>query len=146
MTFSKSFGYAIRGILYVMMYGNEKKNLQLDDIADTLNVHRFFLAKVLNKIVKAGILHSSKGHSGGFCINDTTGATTLYQIAECVGELTEFDTCVLRFRACNGHNPCPLHEKVEPVRIQWKDFLINTRVQDLVDSDPEIFLERIRIV
>lgn len=145
MTFSKSFGYAIRGIIYIVMKEYEGKNVQLDEIADTLNVPRYFLAKVMNRIVKAGILNSTKGHSGGFCCNETTLYTSLLRIAESVGELNEADNCVLRFRACNGTNPCILHKKIEPLRLKWKNFLSKTNIKDLLDEQPGGLIESITI-
>jgi len=72
MLLSKSFGYALRGVLYVAMMNASKKKVQLDEMAEKLAVPRHFLAKVMKRVVKEGILSSVRGLNGGFCINEST--------------------------------------------------------------------------
>jgi Rrf2 family transcriptional regulator, iron-sulfur cluster assembly transcription factor len=45
MIFSKSFGYALRSVLYVALVKDEKEKTQLDEIAGALNVPRYFLGE-----------------------------------------------------------------------------------------------------
>jgi Rrf2 family protein len=143
MIFSKSFGYALRGILYIAIQGKTGRNIQLDEIAEKLNIPRYFLGKVLKKVAKSGFLNSTKGHSGGFSINEKTLNTPLVDIAALLGELSESGKCALRFKSCNANNPCPLHYQVEPIKGQWTALLLTTRIDDLLDSDSEEFLSSI---
>ena len=143
MIFSKSFGYALRGILFVAMEGRNGKAIQLDEIANTLHVPRHFMGKVLKRVVKAGVLHSLKGHKGGFSLNEQTLNTRLILIAELTGELKQFETCILHFPSCNGESPCPLHHKVEPLRIKWRKLLATTQVKDLLDPKSTSVLKSI---
>ena len=50
MIFSKSFGYAIRGILYIAVMKNEKQRVQLDEMAGKLNIPRHFLGKIMKRM------------------------------------------------------------------------------------------------
>src|SRR5262245_56326275 len=113
MILSKSFGYALRGTLYVAVMNETERRVRLEEIAERLAVPRHFLGKVMKRIVKAGILTSVKGPYGGFCINENTLQTTLMKLAEISGDSGWFDTCVLRLRKCDGLRPCPLHCEVE---------------------------------
>ena len=36
MVFSKSFGYAVRGVLYIAIMNGDRKRIQLDEIAEKL--------------------------------------------------------------------------------------------------------------
>jgi Rrf2 family transcriptional regulator, iron-sulfur cluster assembly transcription factor len=65
MVFSKSFGYALRGVLYVTMAGEKKTMIQLEEVAHQLTVPKHFLAKVMKNLVKEGVLNSMKGPYGG---------------------------------------------------------------------------------
>jgi Rrf2 family protein len=69
MIFSKSFGYAVRGMLYVAMMQDEKRYVQAEEISTRLAVPRHFMGKILKKLVKERLLASSKGPSGGFTFN-----------------------------------------------------------------------------
>src|SRR5689334_17340699 len=82
MFFSKSFGYALRGILYVAVMKGRNERVRLDKIAEDLQVPRHFLGKIMKRLVKADILSSVQGHQGGFSINEKTLTTTLIKIVE----------------------------------------------------------------
>lgn len=58
MIFSKSFGYALRSVLYVTLVRDEKEKIQLDEIINALNVPECFLGKLTSDLLKESI-HSS---------------------------------------------------------------------------------------
>ena len=146
MMFSKSFGYALRGILYLGMSGEAKTWIQLDEIAQELTVPRHFLGKVMKKLVKDGVLNSQKGPFGGFCINENTLKTSLLKLMEITGEVEENGTCVLRLRKCNALNPCPMHNQIESLRRQWQALLALTLIGDLVRKDQPGFIQSIAAI
>lgn len=143
MVFSKTFGYALRGILYVALLRNEKARVQLDEIADQLSVSRHFLGNVLKGLVNEGVLDSMKGPFGGFCVNERTMELTLFDLKKITGEVEDFNSCVLRFRKCNELNPCPLHDQLESLRNKWKHLLESTSISDLLEKDHPDFLKSI---
>lgn len=116
MHFSKSFGYALRGILYVALLHDENRKASTEEIADRLSIPRHFLAKIMKALVKEGILDSVKGPRGGFYINNQTLDTNLMDILKVTDGKDQFTSCVLHFRNCNEKYPCPLHKKVEQYR------------------------------
>ncbi len=146
MVFSKSFGYALRGLLYIAMVTEIKPKVNLEEIAESLALPRHFLGKVLKKLAKEGILNSTKGPHGGFFINDNTLNTPLLKLIEITGEGDQFDSCVLRMRKCNSKNPCPLHFQVEAMKHQWRRLIADTNVGDLLKSDNPAFLKSITTI
>jgi Rrf2 family transcriptional regulator, iron-sulfur cluster assembly transcription factor len=143
MIFSKSFGYALRGILYIALSSDTKSRVHLDEIAERLSLPRHFLGKVLKKVSKEGILGSTKGPHGGFYLNDATLQTPLIKLIEITSEAELFDSCVLRFRKCNSNNPCPLHYQIESIKKEWHDILAGTKVGDLLKNDTPDFIKSI---
>ena len=109
MFLSKSFGYALRGVLYIALVDKEGRKVQLDEIAEKLSVPRHFLAKIMKMMVKEGILSSTKGPYGGFYLNEVTLKTKLIQLVKITDGVEQFNICVLSLRKCNSKNPCPLH-------------------------------------
>jgi Rrf2 family iron-sulfur cluster assembly transcriptional regulator len=139
MVFSKSFGYAIRSILYLASMNEGGNKVQLNEIADTLSIPRYFLGKVMNRLAKEGVLNSVKGHNGGFSINETTLSTTLTRIMELTGDYVEPNQCALHLGPCNSSNPCAVHDQVEPLKRKWRSLLTTVSIKDLVKiekSDP----------
>jgi Rrf2 family iron-sulfur cluster assembly transcriptional regulator len=146
MLFSKSFGYAIRSVLYVATVGEDKARIPLTTIASDLNIPRHFLGKVMKRLVKEGVISSQKGPNGGFFVNDKTLATSLIKFVEITGESAYFETCVLRMRRCNPDKPCPLHYKAEGLRAEWRDLFSSTTVKDLLKKDEGAFIDSLSLV
>ncbi|MBS1621803.1 MAG: Rrf2 family transcriptional regulator [Bacteroidetes bacterium] len=139
MFFTKSFGYAVRGILYVGLMSNEKKRVQIDEIAEKLAVPKHFLGKIMNKIVKEHILDSTKGPYGGFSLNKDTLSIPLIKVLEVTDGLEQFSMCALGLRKCNPEHPCPVHHEMEPLRSNLKRALTNATINDLVAGNkPEL--------
>lgn len=135
MIFSKSFGYAIRGILYVALMSDRETNVALDELADNLNIPRHYLGKVMKRIVKEGIIDSRRGPSGGFQANDKTFQISLLKLFEITGEIKQFNSCILRLRSCSETNPCPLHTESGIIKKQWYALMENTTINDLLKRD-----------
>ena len=143
MVFTKSFGYALRGILYVAVAGNGKGRIQLDEISEVLALPRFFLGKIMRKLAKEGVLDSDKGHKGGFSINEKTLSTTLSELVEMTGNTESMDVCALRLKKCNAKNPCPVHYEIKFMREQWNELLAAKTVGDLLKKGGQDFIQSI---
>jgi Rrf2 family transcriptional regulator, iron-sulfur cluster assembly transcription factor len=141
--FSKSFGYALRGILYIALLQHEARNIQVDEIAERLALPRHFMSKILKNLAKHGILHSIKGPNGGFNINEHTMGTTVLTIVKITEGLAAFDNCVLRLHKCDAQNPCPLHQKIAESKETLRKELASTTIEDLVRTDKKDFIKSI---
>ncbi|MFC0771353.1 RrF2 family transcriptional regulator [Terrimonas alba] len=135
MLFSKSFGYALRGILYVATLADNKKRVQVDEVAMQLVVPKHFLGKIMKKIVKKKILNSTKGPYGGLSINERTLSTSLIELFMITDENTQLNKCLLGLKECNPRRPCPLHHKMANHKIELVKLLSNTTVGDLLEQN-----------
>jgi len=139
MVLSKSFGYALRSILY-MAVQEEKKHIQLQEIAEQLDVPRHFLGKVMKRLSKQGIIDSTKGHAGGYALNENTLSTPVMAIVMLIEGEELFNTCVIGFKKCNEHNPCPLHHKVVATKNEMIEVFNKTKISDLLKDDKPAFI------
>ena len=106
-----------------------------------LNAPRYFLAKVMNKLVKEGIVDSVKGHNGGFAINEKTLSVKLIQVMSITGESSQFTKCVLQFGRCNASQPCPIHDRVASLRQEWQALFNSLTIEDLLKKNQQNFIE-----
>lgn len=141
MFLSKSFGYAVRGILYIAQLQDEQRRIQIDEIAGNLSVPRHFLGKIMQNLVKAGLLHSTKGPYGGFSLTENTLNIPLSRVVEVTDGMEQFHTCVLQLRSCNGINPCPLHNEMEGVKAKLVNLLNHTTIADLLATDKKLLIK-----
>ncbi|GAA4734317.1 RrF2 family transcriptional regulator [Flavisolibacter ginsenosidimutans] len=143
MLFSKSFGYAVRGVLYITLMQDSKQFVQAEEIAVQLSAPRYFMSKILKNLVKAGVLASSKGKTGGFTVNEKTRSLSLSFLAEITDGTDMFNKCVLRLQDCDVNNPCPVHEQMHGLRQRLQALLSSASINDLLHGDKEHFIKSI---
>ena len=141
MNLSKTFGYALRGILYVAKLKDENRKIQIDEIAGNLSIPKHFLGKIMQQIVKAGLLKSTKGPYGGFSLATETLSTPLIKLVEITDGLDQFRICALKLRYCDGKNPCPLHYEMEKIREKFLTVFAETNLGDLVKNNNHDFIK-----
>lgn len=135
MIFSKSFGYALRGILYVA--AKEKNAVQLDEMSQALGVPRHFMGKIMKRLVQQDVLASLKGPTGGFFLNETTLNRPLIDVYRITDRPEELEQCVLSRGPCNSAHPCRLHDKVLPLKAPLHEILYHTTIGELLNGDKE---------
>ena len=145
MFLSKSFGYALRGILYVAKLQEENRKIQIDEIANNLSVPKHFLGKIMQQVVKEGLLKSTKGPYGGFAVSGETLTTPLIRLVEITDGMDQFKMCVLRLKYCDGSNPCPLHHEMEQLRGKFLSVFTETTVGDLVRDSKSDFIKSLAV-
>ena len=141
MIFSKSFGYSVRGILFISSMQERKHFVQVEEIAIALSVPRHFMGKILKKLAKENILSSAKGPAGGFTINENTLGITLLELVKLTDGSMVLDHCVMRLRECNADMPCPMHERMDAWRTSLKGMLAKTTIKALLQSDINQFVK-----
>jgi Rrf2 family iron-sulfur cluster assembly transcriptional regulator len=145
MILSKSFGYALRGVLYVAKMQDEDRKIQIDEISGNLSVPKHFLGKIMQQIVKEGVLKSTKGPYGGFSLTDETLSTPLLRIVEITEGLEQFKVCVLKLKRCDSSTPCPLHYEMEGLRTKFLSVFSQTTIGDLLKNRKEDFIRSLAI-
>lgn len=104
--------------------------LRTVDLAARTGVPEAYLAKVLRRLVSAGILRATKGHGGGFMLAKQPARVCFVDILEAVDSMPLANRCAFGRSRCSSVNPCPLH----PVWSRLKDsFLDWARTTTLAD-------------
>lgn len=145
MILSKSFGYALRGILYVAKLQDENRKIQIDEIASNLSIPKHFLGKIMQQIVKEGLLKSTKGPYGGFSLTADTLQTPLIRLVEVTEGMEQFKMCSLKLKFCNSANPCPLHTEMEQLRTKFLTVFSGTTLGDLLKDNKADFIRSIAV-
>lgn len=142
--FSKTFGYALRAIVYVALHGKDGSKVSLQDLSHHLDIPYYFLGKIMQDMVRQGIIDSTKGPSGGFFINSSTLGTPVIDILKITDGSLVFRQCALGIKRCSAENPCPLHNDFAVCRDGMLHALSNKTVRVLVEEvqKGESFLAR----
>lgn len=140
MLFSKSFGYAVRAVLYIASMQNGKRQVQLDEITSNLHLPKQFIARILKTLVKEKVLTSVKGPNGGFSITKEALQFSLLRILE-VTDGNNLDNCVLKKKDCSEDNPCPVHDQFTNIRQEIKQVMLGTTIAELVKGKHADFIK-----
>lgn len=114
MKISRETDYAIRCLLF--MAGNPVKNHPVGRIARSREIPQSFLAKILQKLVRAGILTSARGTSGGFRLFRSPGDITLLQVIEAIEGPLALNDCLMENRTCSMESRCGAHMAWKEIR------------------------------
>ena len=99
------------------------------EIAKILRVSEAHLAKVLQRLGRAGLVKSQRGPGGGFSLGRAPDAITLLDVYEATEGPWEPPACLLGRPACNGS--CILGGLLEQVGAEIRDYFAQTRLSDL---------------
>ena len=130
--FSKSCEYALQGVIYIALHGQKGENVGLKDIAESQGIPMHFLSKILQQLVRSGILSSIKGPNGGFSLKKDVDELYLKEIVEIIDGPGIFERCGIGLKECSDENPCPIHFEYQTVKDKINEVLRSKSVKDLI--------------
>ena len=133
MVYSRATEYAIRAFVHLAQVP-EGKYAMVRHIAFNENIPAHFLAKILQQLVRKGLLRSSKGPTGGFCLRLPANEISLMQLVEALDGLTDYHKCVSGLSECNDETPCAMHASWKTLRSGIIEYLETATIADLVSA------------
>ena len=134
MMFSKSCEYAIKAAIYIFMVTKDGSRIGLKQIAVEIDSPESFIAKILQTLVRQGIILSMKGPGGGFYIDPGAKSIPVIKIIEAMDGKHAFDRCGLGLKVCSDSRPCPIHNEFKGYSQRLKNLLMTKSVQELAES------------
>jgi Rrf2 family transcriptional regulator, iron-sulfur cluster assembly transcription factor len=101
-----------------------------------LGVPPYVLAKVVQRLTRAGILESLRGPNGGARLSSSAKNMPLRRLTTAFDDLTWLDDCPFRIKHRADASPCPVHSSWEIVRSSVRTFIDGTTIGDLTSNNP----------
>ena len=115
MKLGRESAYAIEGLLALAARPSGSVML-LRDIAQARKVPESFLAKIFQKLARAGIVDSSRGRVRGYALARRPRQIRVKEIVLAVEGADFFDRCIFWSDRCSEADPCALHDRWARVR------------------------------
>ncbi len=106
---SQTVEYALRAMVTLAYRAGDA--MTVHEIAEVTRVPAPYLSKLMQGMVRSGLLKSRRGLGGGFTLSRPPDAITMWDILQAVDPLKRIHSCPLEIE---GHEElCPLHRRVD---------------------------------
>lgn len=107
MKITRETDHAIKCVLYLSI--QQFECISVAELSEKLNIPRQFLAKIVQKLSKAGILASQQGKQGGFRLVSKPSEIKLYDVFIAIQSIPTVNTCVVDEQFCERVSFCAVH-------------------------------------
>lgn len=109
MIITRATEYSIRAVLHLAdRYPASVVSKQ--EICEAEGITPAFLTKILQPLIRSGMVRSKRGASGGFALARDPGRLTLLDVMKAVDEPISLNLCLLEGNPCDRTFLCPVHE------------------------------------
>ncbi len=133
---SRTSEYALRALIHLAEHEAEWP-IAGSRIAAAADIPAKYLSKILGDLVRAGILESSPGKTGGFRLSRPAKRVSLLEVLAPF-EPFEHRRCPFGSHECSDANPCKAHEGWKKVVETQQRFLMKTSVHDISERMPDL--------
>lgn len=105
--------YAVRALCFFATHKN--KIISVAGLVKELKIPRPFLRKILQLLTKNNVLHSYKGHGGGFSLLIPADKIHLIDLIMIFQGPIELNECLFKKRVCPNRGVCKLRSKINEI-------------------------------
>ncbi len=107
---SQTLEYALRAV--VSLAHNHGQARTSEQLAKDTQVPAMYLSKIMQGLVRAGLINSQRGPGGGFTLVRNPEEITIWDVVQAVDPFPRIRECPLKL-STHGTNLCPLHRKLD---------------------------------
>jgi Rrf2 family protein len=126
----KTAEYALRAVVWLA--SDRDRAQSADQIAAGTQIPRRYLHKVLQALVRDGLVRSQPGPRGGYALEKAPEAMTLLDVVRAVGGVERIRACPLELKT---HTTlCPLHRELDNAYASVEDAFGRVTVAQIVQQ------------
>ncbi len=134
MLITRATEYAIRALLYLAKYPQGEIVLK-KDICREQDITPAFLTKILQPLIKAGVVGSQRGVGGGFYLLKDPCEVSLLDILEAQEGPLALNQCLEHGKACERQDKCGVHGAWKEIRDEMSTVLARFDFARLVEAE-----------
>jgi Rrf2 family transcriptional regulator, nitric oxide-sensitive transcriptional repressor len=126
----KTTEYALRAAVWLGR--TPRQAASADQLAEAIQVPRRYLHKVLQDLVRAGLVRSQPGPGGGYALQGQPEEITILDVINAVGSIARIDACPLGLKS---HTTlCPLHHELDQAYANMEAAFSRVTVAQLLNT------------
>jgi Rrf2 family protein len=104
------------------------------DVADAYRIPQEALAKILQRLVKAGLLHSQHGTNGGYTLARDPGMISAFEVIRAIDGPLFITSCVTVRGECDQSDLCNIREPLRRVSHGIEELLRSITILEMKDE------------
>lgn len=109
MIITRATEYSITAVLYLAAR-HPAPVTSRREICEAESIPTAFLTKILQPLIRNGIVRSKRGVTGGFSLARDPEKTSLWEVLQAVEEPMALNVCLIGENECGRASLCPVHD------------------------------------
>jgi len=132
---SQTVEYALRAIVTIAQHGGQPCTAR--KISEITQVPSAYLSKLMQGLVRGGLVNSQRGLHGGFVLTKNPEELTFLDIVDVIEPFKRIHHCPLGIPS-HGATLCPLHRRLDDVMEATEQLLRETIVADVISNPTSV--------
>jgi len=104
------------------------------DVAESFGIPQELMAKILQRLAKAGLLHSQHGTNGGYTLARDAAGITAYEVIRAIDGPVLITSCVTVRGECGQSDRCNVREPLRRVNDSIEEVLRRITIAEMRDE------------
>lgn len=132
MLVTRKTDYAVRCVLYLARENDMIANVT--EVSRNIHIPKTFLAKIFQKLAKAGLVESIRGMNGGFRLAKKPSDISLLDVMTAIQGPVGINVCAVNSKRCNKSSTCSVHPVWVELRKEVNQRLQGQTIARLIDG------------
>ena len=133
---TKKADYALMAMKHLADHAHEgTRSASAKDVADSFGIPPEALAKILQRLVKAGLLQSQHGTNGGYRLARAAHTISAFEVIQAIDGPLFITSCFKGVKACDLTPSCTIKEPLARVNETIIGVLKSISIQDLAEQE-----------
>src|SRR5882672_7350091 len=111
------------------------------DVAESYGIPSEALAKILQRLAKAGLLHSQHGINGGYTLARPAAEISAYEVIRAIDGPLFITSCITVRGECDQTERCTIREPLRKVNQSIEDVLKNIKISEMSDAGESVSVD-----
>jgi Rrf2 family transcriptional regulator, iron-sulfur cluster assembly transcription factor len=126
--------YAIRAMLFLSASGNGVHPVSTEVLAQEMEIPYRFLRRIVSRLVRAGLVRTTRGRGGGLIANREAAEITILDVLKAIDPRSlRLSACVEDDSVCSRTQRCAVRREVAKVQQDMTNRLGSIRFDALAD-------------
>lgn len=136
---SKKADYGLMAMRHLAEHG--QGSCRAKDVAESYGIPSEALAKILQRLAKAGLLHSQHGINGGYTLARPAAEISAYEVIRAIDGPLFITSCITVRGECDQTERCTIREPLRKVNQSIEDVLKNIKISEMSDAGESVSVD-----